>query len=541
MSKIFITLLDGYCSSHFIQNQIVTDLIKPVELTFQYSGNNYDLFKGYSKTSFSPMSIEKYNNFVSKFNEECKTIEFVVPTFEEIWVLIINKLIEDSLSKFKKYVPDHGKIEYHFNISEIYKEFGIYDIVCDVISQISDKTKEDCYISDFVDLLPVSFVKDYYDLFRKFEASNETEIHSFIEYGLNKTIIYTYSIKFELKKCNISVISEGAKDYIEKQEKIIENFKNHINNTNKIIIELNQLIKNNVDIEKNKSLINTYIEDISRYNEEIKHYIGILNRFKNTYQILIPTSSKLLNKTVINTGINDLLIELISKNNLPFEYQSYTFLNRHKENLITLAYFNNTNLSHTWFIDENDDKIEICDNEIHYSNYAMSIKEKLNEVIERYNPISFKQACQNSMEFLFNDMIHYRGDNGTYHNSHYLGGYNVMIADKSMRTAINPIKYQCVLEFKDFIPCDTIHNTPKLIVPKEFMHNDMLYYFIDMCDKYQHFLSISSKINKEKTALKLKQPFIKYTNEALKLLKEISSYDGDVYYQLWQDFKTTLN
>ena len=52
---------------------------------------------------------------------------------------------------------------------------------------------------------------------------------------------------------------------------------------------------------------------------------------------------------------------------------------------------------------------------------------------------------------------------------------------------------------------------------------------------------MSYKINKEKTALKLKQPFFKYTNEALKLLKELSSYDGDVYYQLWQDFKTTLN
>ena len=69
----------------------------------------------------------------------------------------------------------------------------------------------------------------------------------------------------------------------------------------------------------------------------------------------------------------------------------------------------------------------------------------------------------------------------------------------------------------------------------------MLYYFINMNGKYQHYLSMCNKINKEKSALKLKQPFIKYTNEALKLFKELSSYDGDVYYQLWQDFKTTLN
>lgn len=556
MSKIFITLLDGYCSSHYIieyNNPIY--LIKPVNLTFGYNGYNYELFREYSSTSFSPMSREKYDHFRASFDNQRKIINFVMPTLEEIWVLIINKLVEISSSKFKDIFPNHGEIEYYFNISQVYKEFEIYNTVCSVISQISNKIGKKCYISDLINLLPVSFVNDYYSSSAdSFEANPGEVTHSFIDCGLNKTIIYTYKFTFESRgfiteateklqpeHWQVHSISKSAKEYIDKQKNSINKFKTKIKKEQKSIEEYNKLIKNNVNVKENNSCINTCHKNISRFEKEIELCNNKIAKFDNekfTYSVIVPTASELLNKTVINIGINDLLIELLSDNkNLPLELQSSQFLKLIKKNIDSLIQFNHKNVIEIYFKDVKDNDVVIDRNKIRQSNYAMLIRKQSKKIIDTYKPLSFKEASQHRMMILCNDMINYRIGNGNDNVTHYLGGYNNIIANYSYRTAKNPIGDSSYLELKDFIHCNIIHDTPELIKQQNFNHDDMLKYFMDLTVKNDELSGVKAIIQKEKNNLNLKGTgLIRDVNDATNWLLELASYDGDKYYDLWKEF-----
>ena len=194
---IYITLLDGYCSSYFMKEVSYEALIKPTLLTFQYSRSDYRIFAELSKYSFSPMTFESYQDYKENVENE-NSFDCVIPTFEEIWVLIINELINKSIKELRKYKYVPSKII--FTISESYKFHGIYQTVIDVISQFSSLylSLEFSYIN-YPDVIENFMIKDYYINMgsEKIDSDIPKQIHSFIEIGLNSTLIYTMKIDFK--------------------------------------------------------------------------------------------------------------------------------------------------------------------------------------------------------------------------------------------------------------------------------------------------------------------------------------------------------
>lgn len=194
---IYITLLDGYCSSYFMNETTSQALIKPTLLSFYYSRSDYRIFTDLSRISFSPMNLKSYQDYKENVENE-NSFNCVIPTFEEIWVLIINELINKSIQELKRYYCEPSRII--FTISESYKFHGIYQTVIDVISQFSSlylNIEFSCI--DYPDVIENFMIKDYYIIMgaEKIDSNIPKQIHSFIEIGLNSTIIYTMKIEFK--------------------------------------------------------------------------------------------------------------------------------------------------------------------------------------------------------------------------------------------------------------------------------------------------------------------------------------------------------
>lgn len=286
---IYITLLDGYCSSYFMDEVSSKALIDPTFLTFHYLKGDYRILTEFSKATVSPMTFKAYKDYKDKFEKE-DTFECVIPTFEEIWALLINGIISDSIKQLEKYHHKPSKII--FTISESYKFHGIYDIVTDVISQFKElyPTIEFGYI-DYSDIIKESMIKDYYINMgaEKINSDKTKQIHSFFEVGLNSTIIYTMQINFK---------NEENKNYPSKT-KILEKTIIPIGITSPII----ELIGDNSNSFEKQSL---YF--LNRFNENLTKKLPCLNAVSTIYFLndnddKIPITKTMLSKTTFGKSI----------------------------------------------------------------------------------------------------------------------------------------------------------------------------------------------------------------------------------------------
>lgn len=296
---IYITLLDGYCSSYFMKETSQETLIKPTFLTFHYLKSDYRILTEFSKAAFSPMTFKSYQNYKNNF-ETNTSFECVIPTFEEIWALLIDGIINKSIQGLKRYHYEPSKII--FTISESYKFHGIYQTVVDVISQFKELyiNIEFEYI-DYSDIIEKTMIKDYYINVgaEKIESDKEKQIHSFSEVGLNSTIIYTMQIKFE----NKDNIVYPAKT------KILEKTIIPIGITS-MMIELTG--------DKSKPFEQQTVYFINKFNENYAKNLPSLNvasttHFLNDDDDKIPISKTMLSKTTFSKSILNELKRIINE------------------------------------------------------------------------------------------------------------------------------------------------------------------------------------------------------------------------------------
>lgn len=455
---IYITLLDGYCSSYFME-EYTQVLIKPTFLTFQYSGTEYKLLNDLHKNTFSPMNFQAYQNWKDHI-ESVKTFNYVIPTFEEIWSLIISEIISKSIRELEKYYYEPSKII--FTISESYKFHGIFDIVIDVISRFASiyPNIEFTHIN-YSNVIENSMIKDYYINIgaEKINPTTEKQIHSFFEIGLNSTIIYTIKIKFETK--------------------------------------------NNL-----------------------------------TY----PSKTKILEKTIIPIGIISPFIELFGDISKTFEDQEVKFMCNINENITKILQSLNLTES-VYFIDNEDNRIKVTLDDFKNTTLSKTIITELERIDEEYNPLTIKQISYSTLTFLTEEVLSSREGNGTHEGSFYATGYINLIYDGIYTTN----RYT---SYRDFRPLSEFFEVPLVdfdlirIIPQRFIYDEVLNYFENQNKKFQHCLSIKSKIQNETFELcKLidaDSEIRKAINSVKKIIDTMSANDGEKYYELWCQFKREL-
>ena len=455
---IYITLLDGYCSSYFMEKSQYI-LIKPTFLTFQYSGTEYRLLTDLCRNSFSPMTFEAYQNWKDRI-ENNKTFDYVIPTFEEIWSLIINEIINKSISQLKKYHYKPSKII--FTISESYKFHGIFDTVIDIISRFASMYPNiEFNHINYSNIIESSMIKDYYINIgqEKIKPTTEEQIHSFFEVGLNSSIIYVVKIEFETK--------------------------------------------NNL-----------------------------------TY----PSKTNILEKTILPIGIISPFIELFGDTSKSFEQQEYKFMCNINENITKiLPSFNSTHS--IYFIDNEDNKIELTIDDFKDVTFSKTIINELQRINEKYNILSIKQISDIKLTFLTEEVLPPREGNGTHEGSFYATGYVNLIYDGIYTT-------NDYTSYNDFRPLSEFFKVPLVdfklipIVSQQFVYEEVLNYFENQNKKFQHYLSIKSKVQKETPELckliNADSEIKKTINSVKKIIDTMSANDGKKYYELWCQFKRKL-
>lgn len=456
---IYITLLDGYCSSNFMEKTSQEALIKPTFLTFHYLKSECKILTEFSKSALSPMNFKSYQDYKDNFEKE-NSFECVLPTFEEIWALIINELINKSIQKLKKYYYEPSKII--FTISESYKFHGIYDIIINTISQFKSlylNIEFECI--DYSDVIEKFMVKDYYINMgaEKINSDKTKQIHSFLEVGLNSTMIYTTQIKF-----------------------------------------------------------------------------------KNEDNMIYPTKTKILEKTIIPIGITSPFIELLGDNSKTFEKQSLYFIARFNENL-TKNFPNLNASSSVFFLNDNDDKIKITRRMLSETEFGNLIINELERIQNDWNPLTLKQISDSKLTFLTEEVLSPREGNGTHEGSFYATGYVNSIYNGTY--LVNDYT-----SHKDFRPLSEFFNVPLIdfnttrFIPQRFEHFKTIEYFNEINRKYDYCLSIKHKVQKESSELfkyfKNDPEIKKMINEARKIINNIAANNGDKYYKLWSQFKEEI-
>lgn len=283
-SEIHITLLDGYFASYFMENTTEKPLIKPSYLTFEYKGYEYRMFREWSNYTVSPMSEKIYDEFVSKLDDLFKEVKYVIPTFEEVWMLMLNEIVGNSIKIYNKYTTQ--KItKIIFTISESYKYLTIYDTVLNLIAQISHKFNINTEVVNYANSIENTMYKDCLILIGSekinFDENTKQKIFSFIEFGLNSIMLYTMELNFD-NKYGVTLPTSS---------KILEKVF--------IPIGLSDLFIETFGGNQTKSLINQHYKFLSNLDSNIKLLIN-LNSTHNSHYLDLDDDVVRFNKDDLN-------------------------------------------------------------------------------------------------------------------------------------------------------------------------------------------------------------------------------------------------